>query len=82
MGAADSNLTPHAPARPGWRIPAEWEPHAATWLAWPRSDGIVPTYRSDNDERALFILRECSPGRPVTGLDDGLQATLDWFSDR
>jgi agmatine/peptidylarginine deiminase len=68
LGAADSNLTPHAPARPGWRIPAEWEPHAATWLAWPRSDGIVPTYRSDNDERALFILRECSPGRPVTGL--------------
>jgi agmatine deiminase len=28
-----------APARPpaalGYRMPAEWEPHAATWLAWP-----------------------------------------------
>jgi len=23
------------PARPGYRMPAEWEPHAATWLAWP-----------------------------------------------
>ncbi len=25
---------------PGWRMPAEWEPHAATWIAWPheRSD--------------------------------------------
>lgn len=25
---------------PGWRMPAEWEPHEATWLAWPheRSD--------------------------------------------
>src|ERR1051326_8281552 len=24
----------------GYRMPAEWEPHAATWLAWPhnRSD--------------------------------------------
>ena len=23
-----------------WRMPAEWEPHGATWLAWPheRSD--------------------------------------------
>src|SRR5205823_10143284 len=20
---------------PGWRMPAEWEPHEATWLAWP-----------------------------------------------
>ena len=19
----------------GYRLPAEWEPHAATWLAWP-----------------------------------------------
>jgi agmatine deiminase len=28
------------PAAAGWRMPAEWEPHEATWLAWPhnRSD--------------------------------------------
>ncbi len=26
--------------RGGWRLPAEWEPHQATWIAWPhnRSD--------------------------------------------
>ena len=24
----------------GYRMPAEWEPHAATWLSWPRRDGI------------------------------------------
>jgi len=30
---------------------------------------IVPTYRDANDERALGILRECFPGRPVIGLD-------------
>lgn len=31
---------PASPARVGYRMPAEWEPHAATWLAWPhkRSD--------------------------------------------
>src|SRR5437868_2627304 len=23
------------PAALGYRMPAEWEPHAATWLAWP-----------------------------------------------
>ena len=23
------------PAAGGWRMPAEWEPHEATWLAWP-----------------------------------------------
>ncbi len=28
------------PARLGYRMPAEWEPHAATWLSWPHRDGI------------------------------------------
>jgi len=27
----------HAPAALGYRMPAEWEPHAATWLAWPHN---------------------------------------------
>ena len=25
------------PARLGYRMPAEWEPHAATWIAWPHN---------------------------------------------
>jgi agmatine deiminase len=28
------------PAQLGFRMPAEWEPHVATWLTWPRPDGI------------------------------------------
>ncbi len=24
----------------GYRMPAEWEPHTATWLSWPRREGI------------------------------------------
>lgn len=43
------------PAALGYRMPAEWEPHAATWLSWPRREGIsfpdsydrvVPTLRA------------------------------------
>jgi agmatine deiminase len=30
------------PARAGWRMPAEWEPHEATWLAWPHNKGDWP----------------------------------------
>jgi agmatine deiminase len=26
----------------GWRMPAEWEPHEATWLAWPHRRGDWP----------------------------------------
>src|SRR5882724_4917251 len=29
-------------AIPGFRMPAEWEPHAATWLAWPHNEEDWP----------------------------------------
>jgi agmatine deiminase len=28
------------PVALGYRMPAEWEPHIATWLSWPRREGI------------------------------------------
>ena len=28
------------PAAWGFRMPAEWEPHASTWFTWPRPEGI------------------------------------------
>ncbi|MDQ6626781.1 MAG: agmatine deiminase family protein [Verrucomicrobiota bacterium] len=43
------------PAALGYCMPAEWEPHAATWLSWPRREGIsfpdafdrvMPTFRT------------------------------------
>jgi agmatine deiminase len=34
------NRSNQTPAQLGYRMPAEWEPHAATWLSWPRRDGI------------------------------------------
>ena len=30
------------PAELGYRMPAEWEPHAATWLAWPHKLATWP----------------------------------------
>lgn len=34
---ANSQFTHSAPAELGYAMPAEWEPHEATWLAWPHS---------------------------------------------
>jgi agmatine deiminase len=36
------SLVPSAPLPKdlGYRMPAEWEPHAGTWLTWPRPNGI------------------------------------------
>jgi agmatine deiminase len=30
------------PAQAGWRMPAEWEPHEATWIAWPHNEEDWP----------------------------------------
>ena len=30
-------MTPNIPTALGYRMPAEWEPHTATWLAWPQN---------------------------------------------
>jgi agmatine deiminase len=30
------------PAQRGWRMPAEWEPHLATWIAWPQRSADWP----------------------------------------
>jgi agmatine deiminase len=43
------------PAALGYRMPAEWEPHAATWLSWPRREGIS---FPDSFDRVLPTLRE------------------------
>jgi agmatine deiminase len=42
------------PAALGYRMPAEWEPHAATWLSWPRREGIS---FPDSFDRVLPALR-------------------------
>ena len=43
------------PTELGYRMPAEWETHAATWLSWPRREGIS---FPDSFDRVLPTLRE------------------------
>ncbi|HEY3495717.1 MAG TPA: agmatine deiminase family protein, partial [Polyangiaceae bacterium] len=35
-------LSRPTPFAEGYRMPAEWEPHAATWLAWPHEESDWP----------------------------------------
>ena len=37
MNISEKGATPR---HLGYRMPAEWEPHAGTWFTWPRPDGI------------------------------------------
>jgi agmatine deiminase len=47
-------MTKSTPAKEGYSMPAEWEPHEATWISWPHPDGasfpsayerVVPVFR-------------------------------------
>ena len=33
---------PVLPGQHGWRMPAEWEPHQAAWIAWPKNKADWP----------------------------------------
>ncbi|HEX4950346.1 MAG TPA: agmatine deiminase family protein, partial [Blastocatellia bacterium] len=33
---------PTTPAALGYTMPAEWEPHEATWLSWPHKEASWP----------------------------------------
>jgi len=33
----DKDVRAQTPAARGYRMPAEWEPHAATWIGWPHN---------------------------------------------
>src|SRR5215510_14309235 len=47
-------MASQTPAALGYRMPAEWEPHTATWLSWPRREGIS---FPDSFDRVLPSLR-------------------------
>lgn len=40
-------MAPNTPAALGYRMPAEWEPHTATWLAWPHNPITWPEQLPD-----------------------------------
>ncbi len=53
------------PPRPALRWPAEWEPHAATWLAWPHNPETWPGRLPAARREFAGILRALQPHEPV-----------------
>jgi agmatine deiminase len=50
-------VTEGPPPTPGLRWPAEWEPHAATWLAWPHNPDTWPGRLEAARDEFTAILR-------------------------
>lgn len=48
------------PAEEGFRWPAEWEPHAATWLSWPHNTATWPSGLEAVEETFADLVRVLS----------------------
>lgn len=63
--ARSTNPCPPTPATLGFSMPAEWEPHVATWLGWPHN----PTDWPDKLDTIRWVyaemVRKITPGESV-----------------
>jgi agmatine deiminase len=58
-------VTGQAPAAPGYRLPAEWEPHAATWIGWPHNTTDWPGKFAPIPWVYAEIARKLAPGELI-----------------
>ena len=63
MGA--QNVAKAVTAARGWRMPAEWEPHAATWIGWPHNKTDWPGKFAAIPWVYGEIVRKIAPGETV-----------------
>ena len=63
--SASENWSGETPAALGFAMPAEWEPHAATWLAWPHRATDWPGKLAAIRWVYAEIVRKLAPGETV-----------------
>lgn len=65
-------MTAPTPAGLGYRMPAEWHPHASTWLTWPKDPVTWPDRVAQVQEIFLAFIEALTPHERVDLLvDDG-----------
>ncbi|MGH9480504.1 MAG: agmatine deiminase family protein [Terriglobales bacterium] len=67
------------PGRQGFRMPAEWEPHAATWLAWPHKEASWPGKLERIPPIFAEMVRRLAPAETVhiNVADDAMAAAAE-----
>ncbi|HEX9817113.1 MAG TPA: agmatine deiminase family protein [Candidatus Thermoplasmatota archaeon] len=69
---------PPTPRELGFRMPAEWQPHESTWLAWPHDPVTWPDRVPIVEERYIEMIRALTPHERVDLLvkDDNVQSKV------
>src|SRR5215470_19424935 len=55
----------HTPESLGFRMPAEWEPHEATWIGWPHNRTDWPGKMAPIQWVYAEIVKKIAPGEIV-----------------
>jgi agmatine deiminase len=64
----------NTPQELGYHMPAEWEPHEATWLAWPKDPLTWPDRVPQAQEVFAQMIEALTPGEKVHLLVDDAEA--------
>jgi agmatine deiminase len=64
-------VNPVTPLAAGYRWPAEWEPHAATWIAWPHNRDTWPGHFAGIPDIFARLTRTIARFEPVHVLAGG-----------
>ncbi len=70
-------MTRRTPAAAGYRMPAEWHPHEATWLAWPKDPVTWPDRVPEAEEIFLQFIEALTPHERVDLLVDDEEVEAD-----
>ncbi|MDX1964165.1 MAG: agmatine deiminase family protein [Pirellulales bacterium] len=65
------NWSGQTPRALGYRMPAEWEPHAATWLSWPHKEASWPGNFTPIPRLYAHLVRTLARHEPVHILAGG-----------
>jgi len=68
---------PASPVELGYRWPAEWEPHAATWVAWPHNRDTWPGKFDMIPARFAEFVKMLAHFEPVKILAGGAEVMAD-----
>ena len=58
-------VTSEIPSKLGFRFPAEWEPHAATWLAWPYNLNTWEGHLDGAEAAFVEMIKSLTPNEKV-----------------
>ena len=67
---------PPVPAKLGFYMPAEWHPHEATWLSWPKDPETWPDRVPQAQEIFLKMMRAVSANEKINLLVDDEEAEM------